>query len=368
METLEKHVNARELERKIRVFIVDDSPLVRRSLEGIISGDPMLEVAESAADGKEALEKMSSIPWDVCTLDWQMPGMNGLTVLKHIMIKYLRPTLMLSSFTTEGARITFDALRYGAVDFLQKPGGDSGQSLVEHRELLRSRIKRAARVQVGISKYLRLKSLTHQNKDLRDTDNEEDKNDHGIILILAATGGYASILSILPSLSFIPRVPVVVMMSCAQKPLDAFVAYLKDFLLPPVKRLESKEEGILRQGTIYFAGLGDRLYLSFNERDEISFNLVHKSMSFELFDIVFDKKYRWNNKISTVVLSSGQEEGMKGIERISKIGSQFIVQEPCTCLDPSLADFVLKNFDAASKDPLELTQFIGNWIPEDNEQ
>ncbi len=368
MDTLEKNIGTQETERKIKVFIVDDSPLVRRSLEGIISGDPMLEVAETAADGKEALDKMSSVSWDVCTLDWQMPGMNGLTVLKHIMIRHLKPTLMLSSFTTEGARITFDALRYGAVDFLQKPGGDSGQSLVEHRELLRSRIKRAARVQVGITKYLRLKSLTNKKEHLKDGSYEGSNNSKGIILIFAATGGYASILSILPSLSLIPKVPVVVMMSCAQQPLDAFVEYLKDFVLPPVKRLKSKEEGILEQGTIYFAGLSDRLYLSFNNQGEILFHLIHKSMSFELFDIFFDKQDRWNNKISTIVLSSGQEEGMKGIKRASEVGSQFIVQEPCTCLDPSLANFVLKNFKADSKGLLELTQFIGDWTPKDNDQ
>ncbi len=357
--------DTKEQERRIRVFIVDDSPLVRRSLEGIISGDPMLEVAESAADGKEALEKMSNVPWDVCTLDWQMPGMNGLSVLKHIMIRYLKPTLMLSSFTTEGARITFDALRYGAVDFLQKPGGDSGQSLVEHRELLRSRIKRAAKVQVAISKYLRLKSLT-SNKLVNVNDKKDIKDGEGIILVLAATGGYASLLSILPSLSYIPKVPVVVMMSCASRPLDAFVEYLKDFVLPPVKRLLPKDEGILKKGTIYFAGIGDRLSLSKEDKEQIAFRLEHKDMSFELFDVIFDKKDRWQKKISTVVLSSGQQEGMNGIKRISELGAKLIVQQPCTCLDPSLAKFVLKTFDAKAKTPFEITQFIGRWSAEDN--
>jgi len=350
---------------KIKVFIVDDSPLVRRSLEGIISADPILEVADTAADGKEALDKMSNVDWDVCTLDWQMPGMNGLTVLKHIMIRYLKPTLMLSSFTTEGARITFDALRYGAVDFLQKPGGDSGQSLVEHRELLRSRIKRAAKVQVNISKYLRLKSLTSKKKTKENVDSKDI--DKGVILIFAATGGYASILSILPSLSSIPQVPIIVMMSCAQRPLDAFVSYLSDFVLPPVKRLDSEEKGILKQGTIYFTGIGDRLYLSPDNDKGISFHLVHKDMSFELFDVVFDKEDRWSKNFSTIILSSGQEEGMNGIKKISKLGGQLIVQEPCTCLEPSLSKYVLKNFNAQPKTPLELTEFIGSWMPEDKD-
>jgi len=362
MDTLD----IQEYKDKIRVFIVDDSPLVRRSLEGIISADPILEVADTAADGREALDKMSNVDWDVCTLDWQMPGMNGLTVLKHIMIRYLKPTLMLSSFTTEGARITFDALRYGAVDFLQKPGGDSGQSLVEHRELLRSRIKRAAKVQVNISKYLRLKYLTSKKDKSKDAI-ENRKLDRGIILIFAATGGYASLLSILPSLSSIPQVPIIVMMSCAQRPLDAFVSYLSDFVLPPVKRLASEEKGVLKKGTIYFTGIGDRLYLSMDNDAGISFSLVHKEMSFELFDVVFDKESRWNKNFSTIILSSGQEEGMNGIKKISKIGGHFIVQEPCTCLEPSLSKYVLENFNAQPKTPLELIEFIGSWMPEDKD-
>jgi two-component system chemotaxis response regulator CheB len=106
---------------KIRVFIVDDSPLMCRAMGRILSDDPDIEVVGQALSGKHALAEMPKAECDVCTLDVHMPGMNGLTVLKHIMIRFPKPTLMVSAFTSDGSRVTFEALRYGAVDFFQKP-------------------------------------------------------------------------------------------------------------------------------------------------------------------------------------------------------------------------------------------------------
>ncbi len=352
-------------ERKIRVFVVDDSPLVRRSLEGIIAADPCLEVAETAADGKEALRKMSNISWDVCTLDWQMPGMNGLTVLKHIMIRHPRPTLMLSSFTSDGAKITFDALRYGAVDFLQKPGGDTGQSLVEHRELLRSRIKRAARVHVSVARYMRLKNLDQSKPVLSEKVSESPGSDQargGLLVVLAATGGYASLLNILPNLVAAPKVPVVLMLSAISGALDAFVEYVSQFVPSDVIRLHRDNLGVLEAGKIYVSGMGDRLIVQNREDEGVFYCLEQSKTPFELFDIIVDGDTDgWLGHLATVVLSSGRQEGITGLSSLHDVGSRIIAQSPDTCLVEELPRYALDNLNAQQMAPSDISDFISGW-------
>mgnify|MGYP000577698357 CR=1 FL=1 len=106
---------------KKKILIVDDSKMIRKGLAGIFEKSGLFEIVGEAADGKEALAAIKKLQPDVVTLDVVMPGMDGLTTLKHIMIECPRPTVMLSSLTQDGSETTFDALRYGAVDFISKP-------------------------------------------------------------------------------------------------------------------------------------------------------------------------------------------------------------------------------------------------------
>ena len=109
------------MNKKKKILIVDDSRMIRKGLTEIFESSDSFEVVGEAADGREALSAIKSMQPDVVTLDVMMPEMDGLTTLKHIMIECPRPTVMLSSLTQDGSETTFDALRYGAVDFISKP-------------------------------------------------------------------------------------------------------------------------------------------------------------------------------------------------------------------------------------------------------
>lgn len=111
--------------QKIGVLVVDDSAFMRKVISEIINGSEEFEVISTARDGLDALEKLAQFGAAVqlVTLDIQMPEMDGLTALKRIMAEHPRRVVMVSSLTTEGARETLQALEYGAIDFLAKPGG-----------------------------------------------------------------------------------------------------------------------------------------------------------------------------------------------------------------------------------------------------
>lgn len=103
------------------VLVVDDSALMRRRIGDILRNAGFR--VETASDGATALATIDTINPDVVTMDVTMPGMDGLDCLRRLMIAHPRPVVMLSSLTAEGAGITLEALRLGAVEAVQKPTG-----------------------------------------------------------------------------------------------------------------------------------------------------------------------------------------------------------------------------------------------------
>src|SRR5579871_104531 len=110
-----------EVEKRIRVLIVDDSAVVRQTLSSLLSSDPEIEVIATAADPFVAADRMEAETPDVITLDIEMPRMDGLTFLKKIMTQHPIPVVICSSLAEEGAQSTLKALEYGAVDIITKP-------------------------------------------------------------------------------------------------------------------------------------------------------------------------------------------------------------------------------------------------------
>jgi DNA-binding NarL/FixJ family response regulator len=81
-------------DRKLRVLIADDSPVMREYLRDVFSMKPGMEVVGEASDGEEALEVFRKVSPDVLTLDIQMPKMSGIDVLRKISGKGCRVILL----------------------------------------------------------------------------------------------------------------------------------------------------------------------------------------------------------------------------------------------------------------------------------
>lgn len=111
------------MSRKIRVLIADDSALMRRTLRRIIEAERDFELVGAARDGQDALDKARELKPDVLSLDINMPVMDGLTVLQHIVEENICPVVMISSLTQKGATTSFEAMELGAFDFVGKPDG-----------------------------------------------------------------------------------------------------------------------------------------------------------------------------------------------------------------------------------------------------
>jgi two-component system chemotaxis response regulator CheB len=119
---------------KIRVLIVDDSVVIRRLVTEVLSGDPEIEVAGIAANGRIALDKIIQIHPDVITLDVEMPEMDGLQTLEKLRKSHPRlPVIMFSTLTERGAVTTLEALSLGASDYVTKPANVGSATAAKDR-------------------------------------------------------------------------------------------------------------------------------------------------------------------------------------------------------------------------------------------
>lgn len=135
--------------KNIRLLIVDDSWILRRVLRGTLSQRDDIEIVGEATNGIEALEMVLKLAPDVILLDVEMPTMDGMITLQHLMIHTPTPVIMLSGLSKSGSPRCFDALKYGAVDFVSKDSFFKGIDGTAHTKLVIGKVLAAAAMSVA---------------------------------------------------------------------------------------------------------------------------------------------------------------------------------------------------------------------------
>jgi DNA-binding NtrC family response regulator len=121
-----------------KILIVDDEPFNLDLLEQELSdlGYP----SERAGDGKQALLKLDQVNPDLVLLDYRMPDMNGLDVLREIRQRRKElPVIMITAYGT--IDLAVEAVKAGADDFITKPFDPEHLALVVKKALERADLK-----------------------------------------------------------------------------------------------------------------------------------------------------------------------------------------------------------------------------------
>jgi len=164
-------------EKKIRILIADDHPIVRAGFKQVLSETPDLVVADEAGNGQEVLEHLKKKKYDVVLLDISMPGKNGLEILKELKTDYPKlPILILSIYPEEQYAIR--ALKAGAAGYLTKESAP--------HELI-SAIRKISAGGRYISESLAEKLATYLNVDMTKSPHETlSDREHQVMRLIAS--------------------------------------------------------------------------------------------------------------------------------------------------------------------------------------
>ncbi len=314
--------------KKIKLLVADDSKVMRDTITEICSYSSNIEVVAEATNGLEAVEAAALHKPDVITMDVSMPVMDGITALKHIMINTPTPTLMLSSLTLEGARVAFEALRFGAVDFISKPSALNDTELSEQEAEIRSKIEYVAAVELEAIKYIREINIPQPRYYELDEGDRPDR----VIAIGAAEGGYGALLKTIPCLSADVPFSYLVTMYATRDNVDAFASYLDQFSSVQIKRAAHNE--ILKPGVCYLSSGLDYMTVH-HQIDEYQLHVSPAPFATRkgaIDMLLFSCAEVIAENCTAVVLSGSGDDGAEGMAEVLRMGGHAIAQNQSTAL------------------------------------
>lgn len=322
-----------------RLLIVDDSALMRRQLQTLFTQQVGFEV-QVARNGVEAIEANRVFQPDVITLDINMPEMDGITALAHIMSDRPTAVVMLSSLTERGALATFEALNLGAVDYLAKPGGTISLSIDAVQDELVRKVKAAARsrprwsgVRSGAGASIRpaASSITRPAPPVRRTGGTEYA---GLVVVGVSTGGPRVLEEILPQLPADFPWPVLV----AQHMPAAFTRPFAQRLdaASAVTVVEVDKPMPLEAGVVYLARGGADMVvtrragvLTALPRPEHAEHLWHPSVELLARSVLT----HWDAKATIAVMLTGMgNDGAATFAEIRQAGGRTIAESEESCV------------------------------------
>ena len=313
----------------IKVLIVDDSAVIRSIIKEVLSHDPQIEVVGEAQDPYVAREKIKLLNPDIITLDVEMPKMDGITFLSNLMRLRPMPVIMLSTLTTSGADITFEALEIGALDFIAKPKvEDILANRMTFQELLIEKIKLALNID---QKSFNLSNSIHKKEGSQVLSFTGCKRSNHLIAIGASTGGTEAIKKFvkrLPSNS----PPVVITLHIPKEFSDRFATRLNETCQVTVQ--EAKHGQKLKEGNVYVAP-GD-LHLKIAHKNGALFCNLDDSEPVNrhkpAVDVLFQSLVPIANNLQAILMTGMGQDGAKGMLELKQHGARTIIQNKSSSL------------------------------------
>ncbi|MDB6140999.1 MAG: chemotaxis response regulator protein-glutamate methylesterase [Pseudomonas sp.] len=345
----------------VKVLVVDDSGFFRRRVSEILSADPNIQVVGTATNGKEAIEQALALKPDVITMDYEMPMMDGITAVRHIMQRIPTPVLMFSSLTHEGARVTLDALDAGAVDFLPKNFEDISRNPEKVKQLLCEKIhtiSRSNRRFSGISAPApHAPAPTPAASSPTGTYNSSSaparsvpprpaapaahapavhhspapkRKAYKLVAIGTSTGGPVALQRVLTQLPANFPAPIVLIQHMPAAFTKAFAERLDKLCRISVK--EAEDGDILRPGLALLAPGGKQMMV--DGRGAVKILPGDERLNYKpCVDITFGSAAKsYGDKVLAVVLTGMGADGREGARLLKQGGSHIWAQDEASCV------------------------------------
>ncbi|MCF5467081.1 protein-glutamate methylesterase/protein-glutamine glutaminase [Pseudomonas syringae] len=354
----------------VKVLVVDDSGFFRRRVTEILSSDPNIVVVGTATNGKEAIEQALALKPDVITMDYEMPMMDGITAVRHIMQRIPTPVLMFSSLTHEGARVTLDALDAGAVDFLPKNFEDISRNPQKVKQLLCEKINsisRSNRRSSGLgatsaspaaaapplssrapapasstpartappraaapAPAAPAHSHAHHAPAHATTTGTAKRKAYKLVAIGTSTGGPVALQRVLTQLPANFPAPLVLIQHMPAAFTKAFAERLDKLCKISVK--EAEDGDVLRPGLALLAPGGKQMMI--DGRGTVKILPGDERLNYKpCVDITFGSAAKsYGDKVLSVVLTGMGADGREGARLLKQVGSTVWAQDEASCV------------------------------------
>ena len=328
----------------VKVLVVDDSGFFRRRVSEILSADSNIQVVGTATNGKEAIDQALALKPDVITMDYEMPMMDGITAVRHIMQRCPTPVLMFSSLTHEGARVTLDALDAGAVDFLPKNFEDISRNPEKVKQMLCEKvhtIARSNRRTAPVAAPAPLSAPTHTPSALArpvtaapssptPAPAAVKRKSYRLVAIGTSTGGPVALQRVLTQLPANFPAPIVLIQHMPAAFTKAFAERLDKLCRISVK--EAEDGDLLRPGLALLAPGGKQMMV--DQRGMVKILPGDERLNYKpCVDITFGSAAKsFADKVLAVVLTGMGADGREGARLLKQGGSQVWAQDEASCV------------------------------------
>jgi two-component system chemotaxis response regulator CheB len=308
----------------IRALVIDDSAFSRRTLIHMLERSPLIEVSDWAHDGQDALAKALERPYDVITLDLEMPRMDGFTFLRILMARRPTPVIVVSG--RAASQDVFRALELGAVDFVAKPSPRATPELATiEQELIRK---------VHSIRELRLDRLRGRIDEPPPRSRRgAAAARHRVVAIGSSTGGPAALMQLFAAFDTPPPCAFVVAQHMPEGFTRGFAARLSS---TTVFSAEEAESGMAAEpGCILVAPGG--AHLEFETRGARVVTRVTASGPGDRHAPAVDRLFEsaakhWGADLLALVLTGMGDDGARGAGFVKRSGGNVIAESAETAV------------------------------------
>jgi two-component system chemotaxis response regulator CheB len=339
--------------KNLRVLVVDDTIVFRKTVSDIIQEIPGVELAGVAHNGSIAVAKLKTLKPDILTLDIEMPQMNGIEVLEELQKNYPDiGAIMLSTLTAEGSEMTMRALDLGAFDFILKPQtGNPQEGKAELKAALQPMLRAysLSRFRTGLPTKARpaLRPTPPSPSSLRPEQIKKPssgpvlakktvvrRSKSEIVAIGISTGGPNALSQMIPKLPGNLGVPVLIVQHMPPVFTKSLAASLDKKSALRVKEAENGEN--IEANTVYLAPGGFQMKLvagadgqsrRIKLTDDPPENSCKPSVDY-LFRSIGDY---YVNRATAVIMTGMGSDGTKGLGILKEKSAYIIGQDEKTC-------------------------------------
>lgn len=308
--------------QKIRVLVVDDSPLIRQLIVDALSQDPELEIAGTAENGQEAIEKSLALKPHVITMDVDMPVLDGLTATERIMGEDPRPILVLTADPRNQApELTHRALAVGALALRVKPSEQEMFQLAREVKLLAT---------VRVIRHVRGSKKNFSSSPSASESLPFSPSSVGLVCIASSTGGPQVVQKLLSSLPADFPAPIALVQHINAAFAESLVGWLAASCALKVK--VAQDGDLLAPGTVLVAPSDAHLLVSARGKASLARGVPRDGHVPSGSSLLESAARVYGRRAVGIILSGMGVDGVEGLAAIRQAGGHTIAQSQETCV------------------------------------